>query len=151
MLATIGAGIDVKRVVGELSIGQQQMLQIAAAVGRGARIIVFDEPTSSLSQHEADTLYQLIPRLRNQGVACIYVGDRMDEIFELCDVVTVLRDGRHVDTRPTAALDRATLVQMMIGRPLGDYFPTTWVNSLRRGAARPNLTSPAGFSGISFP
>ncbi len=151
MLATIGAGIDVTRTVGELSIGQQQMLQIAAAVGRGARIIVFDEPTSSLSQHEADTLYQLIGRLRHDGVTCIYVSHRMDEIFELCDVVTVLRDGRHVDTRPTSALDRAALVQMMIGRPLGEYFPDHVGGQPGGEVLRvENLTSPAGFSGISF-
>src|SRR6476659_6313550 len=74
MLATIGADIDVDRTVATLSIGQQQMLQIAAAVGRGARVIVFDEPTSSLSQHEAEKLYVLIGRLKAQGVTCLYVS-----------------------------------------------------------------------------
>src|SRR3954451_9918254 len=123
MLATIGASIDVDRLVGELSIGQQQMLQIAAAVGRGARIIVFDEPTSSLSQHESEALYALIGRLREGGVTCIYVSHRMEEIFRLCDTITVLRDGRHVPPRPTEGLTRGELVQMMIGRPLADYFP----------------------------
>jgi ABC-type sugar transport system ATPase subunit len=151
MLEAIGSEIDVTRPVGELSIGQQQMLQIAAAVGRGARIIVFDEPTSSLSQHEAEALYGLIGRLRDRGVTCIYVSHRMEEIFRLCDVVTVLRDGRHVDTRAAQALDRATLVQMMIGRPLGDYFPDHVGAQAGADVLRvENLTSPAGFSGISF-
>ena len=151
MLAAIGAGMDVRRTVGDLSIGQRQLLQIAAAVGRGARIIVFDEPTSSLSQHEAETLYQLIGRLRGQGVTCIYVSHRMEEIFQLCDVVTVLRDGRHVDTRPASALDRATLVQMMIGRPLGDYFPGHVGEHPGDVVLQvENLASPAGFSGLSF-
>ena len=93
--------IDVNRAVGELTIGQQQMLQIAGAIGRGARIIIFDEPTSSLSQHEADRLYELIGRLRDRGVTCIYVSHRIEEIFRLCDTVTVLRDGRHVATQPS--------------------------------------------------
>jgi ABC-type sugar transport system ATPase subunit len=123
MLAAIGASIDVDRQVDELSTGQQQMLQIAAAVGRGARIIVFDEPTSSLSQHEAQKLYELIGRLREAGVTMIYVSHRMEEIFRLCDTITILRDGRHVTTRPAGDLDEAALVESMIGRPLAEYFP----------------------------
>src|SRR4051794_30228586 len=123
MLATIGASIDVDRLVGELSTGQQQMLQIATAVGRGARVIVFDEPTSSLSQHEAERLYGVIGDLRQRGVTLIYVSHRMDEIFRLCDTITVLRDGRHVSTQPAAALTEAMLVEAMIGRSLGEYFP----------------------------
>ena len=93
MLAAIDAKIDVRAPVGSLTTGQQQMLQIASAVGTGARVIVFDEPSSSLSQHEADKLYELIDRLRTQGVTSIYVSHRMEEIFRLCDTVTVLRDG----------------------------------------------------------
>ena len=151
MLAATGAEVDVKRLVGELTIGQQQMVQIAAAIGSGARVIVFDEPTSSLSQHEAEQLYALIDRLRRQGVTAIYVSHRMDEIFRLCDAVTVLRDGRHVATEPIAAVDRSALVQMMIGRRLDEYFPA-------HVQARPGeeilkvegLTSPAGFSDVSF-
>jgi ABC-type sugar transport system ATPase subunit len=151
MLAAIDAAIDVRRTVAELSIAQQQMLQIAAAVGRGARIIVFDEPTSSLSQHEAEALYGLIARLRDRGVTCIYVSHRMDEIFRLCDTVTVLRDGRHVDTRPARDLDRATLVQMMIGRPVGEYFPQHVGGVVGNEVLRvEDLSSPAGFQHISF-
>jgi ABC-type sugar transport system ATPase subunit len=123
LLATIGASMDVDRLVGELSTGQQQMLQIAAAVGRGARVIVFDEPTSSLSQHEAERLYAVIGDLRGRGVTLIYVSHRMDEIFRLCDTITVLRDGRHVRTAPAAELTESTLVEAMIGRSLGEYFP----------------------------
>ena len=151
MLAAIGAAIDVRRPMRERTIGQQQVVQIAAAIGRGARIIVFDEPTSSLSQHEADRLYDLIDRLRARGVTAIYVSHRMDEIFRLCDAVTVLRDGRHVDTRPIASLDRAGLVEMMIGRRLDEYFPAHVEgkpgDELLRVEA---LTSPAGFRDISF-
>ncbi|HXW07606.1 MAG TPA: sugar ABC transporter ATP-binding protein [Vicinamibacterales bacterium] len=151
MLAGIGASIDVRRPVGELTVGQQQLLQIAGAVGRGARIIVFDEPTSSLSQHEAERLEALIGRLRTQGVTSIYVSHRMEEIFRLCDTVTVLRDGRHVATQPTAALDAGSLVQMMIGRRLDEYYPV-------HVGAEPGpellrvegLSSPAGFQDVAF-
>ena len=85
------------------------MVQIAAAVGSGARVIVFDEPTSSLSQDEADRLYALIGRLRERGVTCIYVSHRMPEIFRLCDTVTVLRDGaprRHAADQPRSTRRR---------------------------------------------
>jgi ABC-type sugar transport system ATPase subunit len=151
MLAAIEAPLDVHKTVGELTAGQQQMLQIASAVGRGARIIVFDEPTSSLSQHEAVKLYELLGRLRAQGVTAIYVSHRMEEIFRLCDTVTVLRDGRHVATQPTASLDEKSLVQMMIGRSLDEYFPkhvqaTPGPELLRVE----HLSSPRRFTDVSF-
>ena len=151
LLAAIDARLDVRRRVGELTIGQQQMLQIAAAVGHGARVIVFDEPTSSLSQHEAEKLYELMARLRERGVTGIYVSHRMEEIFRLCDTVTVLRDGRHVATEPTAALDTGRIVELMIGRKLEQYFPTD--HGVTTGEERlrvEGLSSPAGFRDISF-
>jgi ABC-type sugar transport system ATPase subunit len=151
MLAAIDAPLDVRRTVGELTAGQQQMLQIASAVGRGARIIVFDEPTSSLSQHEAVKLYELLDRLRAQGVTAIYVSHRMEEIFRLCDTVTVLRDGRHVATQPTASLDERALVQMMIGRALEEYFPQHVKAPPGAELLRVDgLSSPGKFADVSF-
>jgi ABC-type sugar transport system ATPase subunit len=151
MLASIGAALDVRRPVGELTVGQQQLLQIASAVGSGARIIVFDEPTSSLSQHEAERLYALIGRLKTQGVTSIYVSHRMEEIFRLCDAITVLRDGRHVATRPRDALDVTTLVEMMIGRRVEEYFPSHVAGQPGAEVLRvEGLSSPAGFRDVSF-
>jgi ribose transport system ATP-binding protein len=151
MLEAIGASIGVDRLVAELSTGQQQMLQIAAAVGRGARIIVFDEPTSSLSQHEAERLYTLIGDLRERGVTLIYVSHRMDEIFRLCDTITVLRDGRHVSTQAASALTEATLVEAMIGRPLGEYFPKHLHAEPGRDLLRvEGLSSDTHFRDVSF-
>ena len=151
MLATIGADVDVMRPVAGLSVGQQQMVQIAAAVGSGARILVFDEPTSSLSGHEAARLRELIGRLQADGVTSVYVTHRLDEVFRLCDTVTVLRDGRHVATRPVADVDQAALVEMMIGRRLSEYFPAhvgaAPGETLLRVAG---LSSPAGFHEVSF-
>jgi ABC-type sugar transport system ATPase subunit len=151
MLAATGTALDVRRTVRELTIGQQQIVQIAAAIGGGARIVVFDEPTSSLSEHEAVRLYELIGRLRAQGVTAIYVSHRMDEIFRLCDAVTVLRDGRHVATAPISAVDRGSLVQMMIGRRLDEYFPAHVQATPGEELLRvEHLTSPAGFRDVSF-
>src|SRR3954468_4249606 len=118
LLEETGTTLDVSGRFGDLSIGHRQMVQIAAAVGGGARVIVFDEPTSSLTQTDAERLYALIGRLKSRGVTCIYVSHRMPEIFALCDTVSVLRDGHHIATRATAGLTEAELVQMMIGRPL---------------------------------
>ena len=124
MLAAIEAeDIDPDRALGALPLGQQQMVQIATAVGSGARVIIFDEPTSSLSQYEADRFYALMARLRARGVTCVYVSHRMPEIFRLCDTITVLRDGSHVVTQPADQLDEATLVHHMIGRRLDEYLP----------------------------
>ncbi|HXU61261.1 MAG TPA: sugar ABC transporter ATP-binding protein [Polyangia bacterium] len=144
--------LEVDRVVGDLTVAEQQVLQIAAAVGSGARIIIFDEPTSSLSQHEADRLYALIDRLRARGTTCIYVSHRMPEIFRLCDTITVLRDGRHVLTAPARELDEGALVEAMIGRRLDQFLPPP-------GPARAagdvllrveGLSSPPRFRDVSF-
>jgi ABC-type sugar transport system ATPase subunit len=151
MLAEIGAELDVSRPLGELTTAQQQIVQIASAVGSGARIVVFDEPTSSLSQVDAERLYELIDRLKQRGVTCIYVSHRMPEVFRLCDAVTVLRDGRHVATRPSSELSEAELVQMMIGRAISEYFPRP-----RRAAQSDELlrvdalSLPGKFEDVSF-
>lgn len=150
-LATIGADLDVKALMAQLSVGQQQMVQIAGAVAGGARLIVFDEPTSSLSQIEAGRLFGLIKDLHARGITTIYVSHRLEEIFELCDTVTVLRDGCIVGTKPIGELNEKQLVEMMIGRPVAAY-------CLRHNNALPadellrveNLSSPGKFKSISF-
>ncbi len=151
MLAAIEAPIDVRRLVGELTVAEQQMVQIAAAVGGGARVIIFDEPTSSLSQHEAEHFYALLARLRARDVTCIYVSHRMPEIFRLCDTITVLRDGRHVATGPTSETDEAMLVQRMIGRRLEEYLPPDSGHAIGGELLRvTGLASPRKFADISF-
>ncbi|MEO7083248.1 MAG: sugar ABC transporter ATP-binding protein [Gemmatimonadaceae bacterium] len=151
MLAEIGATLDVTRPLGELNTAHQQIVQIAAAVGSAAKIIVFDEPTSSLSQVDADRLYLLIERLKARGVTCIYVSHRMPEVFKLCDAVTVLRDGRHVATRPTSELTEQDIVGMMIGRPLAEYFPRHESAAAGEELLRvENISLPGKFENISF-
>jgi len=137
--------------VGSLTIAQQQMVQIAMAVSGGAKIIIFDEPTSSLSQVEADRLYELIDRLKARGVACSYVSHRMPEVFKLCDTVSVLRDGQHVGTRPIDGLSEHELVQMMIGRPLAEYAPRREGVVVGDELLRvEGLSSPGKFEDVSF-
>ncbi|MEP6999175.1 MAG: sugar ABC transporter ATP-binding protein [bacterium] len=151
LLAETGTVLDVRGKLGELSIGNRQMVQIAAAVGGGARVIVFDEPTSSLSQVEADRLYALIGRLKVRGVTCIYVSHRMPEIFALCDAVSVLRDGGHVATSSTKDLTEGRLVEMMIGRSLAEYIPVP--RQAERGAEvlrAEKLTAPGHFQDVSL-
>ncbi len=150
-LAAVGAQIDPSRLMHSLSVAEQQMVQIAAAVGVGAKIIIFDEPTSSLGDAEAERLYALIRQLKQRGVTQLYVSHRMHEIFALCDTITVLRDGQHVSTQPTASLTESTLVSQMIGRELGEYLPSHCCAP--RGEERlavSGLTSPGLFRDVSF-
>jgi ABC-type sugar transport system ATPase subunit len=151
LLESIGAEIDPARRIETLSIAQQQMVQIAAAVGSGARVIIFDEPTSSLGEREVEQLYTLMGRLRERGVTMIYISHRMPEIFRLCDTVTVLRDGKHVATETTASFDEAALVQRMIGRRLEQYFPAHERHAPGDEVLRVDgLSSPGRFADVSF-
>ena len=153
MLAEIGAPpeLDVRAPMSELRIAQQQLVQIATAVGAGADIVIFDEPTSSLSQTDADRLYELIERLKARGVTCIYMSHRMPEIYRLCDTISVLRDGRHVATRPAATLSESELVTLMIGRELGDYLPQTEERHVGKELLRlDRLSVPGKFRDVSF-
>jgi ABC-type sugar transport system ATPase subunit len=151
LLAPIAPDLDVNLRLGGLPVSQQQLVQIAAAIGRGARIIIFDEPTSSLSEVEARRLHDLIRQLKAQGVTCLYISHRLPEVIALCDTVTVLRDGQVVATRPTAELDEAAMVSLMIGRDLAEYFP----HHLQAAAGEEllrveDLSSPRKFAGINL-
>lgn len=150
LLSAIGATIDPTRTMASLSVAEQQVVQIAAAVGAGANVIIFDEPTSSLGETEADNLYTLIGQLKARGVTQLFVSHRMPEIFALCDTITVLRDGQHVGTQPTEGFTEAALVRQMIGRDLG---PMTVAPPSTRGRERlrvQRLASPGRFEEISF-
>jgi ABC-type sugar transport system ATPase subunit len=151
ILDSVGLVLDVDRTVESLTPGQRQLLQIAGAAGSNPRVMVFDEPTSSLGEHEAAQLFALINRVRAQGATCLYVSHRLAEIFELCDTVTVLRDGTHVATRPVGGLDERALVQMMIGRNLETVTPEHL--GQEPGPVRlrlEGLSSPGRFSGIEL-
>lgn len=124
-LARVGMqSIDPDMPVARLSVGQQQMVEIAKALGQNARVLIMDEPTAALSERETDTLFALIRELRAGGTGIVYVSHRMEEIFVLCDRVSVLRDGHFVGTRPVPGLSLDEIVQMMVGRSLEARFPS---------------------------
>jgi ABC-type sugar transport system ATPase subunit len=150
ILAEVGASFDVHGRIGALTIAQRQVVQIAGAVAAGARVLVFDEPTSSLGQPEAERLYDLIGRLTRRGVTCIYVSHRMPEVFRLCDRVTVLRDGRHVVTIPVKDTSPGELAHLMIGRPLAEYFPPQDERPPGEELLRVEALGGVGFEDVSF-
>ncbi|MCI0511384.1 L-arabinose ABC transporter ATP-binding protein [Chromohalobacter marismortui] len=124
ILEELGEGdIDPATKVRELSIGQQQMIEIGRALLRDAQIIAFDEPTSSLSVQETRQLKRIVARLREEGRVVLYVTHRMEEVFEMCDALTVFRDGRHIRTHETLeGVDQDTLVGEMVGRQIDDVY-----------------------------
>jgi len=122
-LKLVGIDVNPRAIVGELSIAQQQMVEIGKALSLQARLIVMDEPTSSLTERETERLFELIRSLKAQGVTVIYISHRLEEIFEIADRVTVLRDGKWVGDYTIDNVTHADLVQKMVGRDIGDMFP----------------------------
>ena len=151
MLDEIGADLDTDVCIGELSTGQEQLVQIAAALGTRARVIIMDEPTSSLSLRESEHLFALLGQLKQRGITVIYVSHRMEEIFKLCDTLTVLRDGRHVATEPVARTNAERVIHQMIGREVETHEPAHLSRELGPEALRvENLSSPSRFANVSF-
>ncbi|MFJ4858452.1 sugar ABC transporter ATP-binding protein [Streptomyces sp. NPDC088730] len=120
LLDGFGVRVDPKRPLHTLGIGTQQMVALARAVSVNAQVVIMDEPTSSLEPREVETLFRVIEDLRARGIAVLYVSHRMDELYRICDRVTVLRDGRHIHTGDLADLDRMQLVSMMLGRDMAE-------------------------------
>jgi ribose transport system ATP-binding protein len=116
ILKRLGLDIDPRATLGDLNIALRQMVAIARGVSFGARVVVLDEPTSSLTEHEVAILYDVIRRLKAEGVGVVYISHRFDELYEVCDRVTVLRDGRFVAARPLAGLEKIDLVCLMLGK-----------------------------------
>ncbi|GLU30029.1 sugar ABC transporter ATP-binding protein [Brucella sp. NBRC 12950] len=123
LLDRLGHHIDPRTRIRELSVADQQMVEIAKALSADARLLVLDEPTAVISGREADLLFERVERLRNEGVGIVYISHRLEEIFRLSDRITVLKDGRHVATVATADTDRDRLVSLMVGRELADIYP----------------------------
>ncbi len=119
-LARYGISVDVRKPLRELGLGIQQMVAIARAVSAEHRVVIMDEPSSSLEPREVQRLHEVVDLLRRDGVAVVYVSHRLDEVFELCDRVTVLRDGRLVHTGPIAEISRLQLVSRMLGRAIAE-------------------------------
>jgi ribose transport system ATP-binding protein len=123
LMDSLGMRLDVRAEVRSLSVAQQQMVEIAKATSRQSRLIVMDEPSATLTEHELANLFSLIRSLRERGVSVIYISHRLEEIFAIADRVTVFRDGRHIATRPIGELDRDEIIRMMVGRELKESIP----------------------------
>lgn len=122
-LGRLGLDADPDLPVEKLGAGQRQLVEIAKALRKKARVLILDEPTAALAEAEARRLMDLTRALRDQGIAIVYISHRLEEIFDLADRVTVLRDGTTVATRPAAQATREVLIRDMVGRELGDLFP----------------------------
>ena len=123
LLGKLDLHINPRWPMKRLSVAQTQMVEIAKAISYDSRLIIMDEPTSAIPEREVDHLHRMITSLRESGVAIIYITHKLDEVFEISDYVTVLRDGKHVTTVPAAELDRQGLVKTMVGRELTQMFP----------------------------
>lgn len=144
LLESLGVQIPARALVGDLSVAQRQMVEIARAISRDARLIVLDEPTAVLGDREVDKLFETIRALQAKGISFVYISHRLKEVFEICQTVTVIRDGAVVRSAPLAQWTTASLIQNMVGRPLSDFFPARSprigdvvldVRGLRRGKA----------------
>lgn len=124
LLARIGAKISPDAEVRSLSMPEQQLVEIACALGSGARIVIMDEPTASLTQKEQHLLFAVVRDLRQNGIGVIYISHRLEEIFALADRVTVLRDGQSVGTHAVSGIDEAGLIRLMVGREVAQIYPT---------------------------
>uniref|UniRef100_A0A7C5Z7D2 Xylose ABC transporter ATP-binding protein n=1 Tax=Caldicellulosiruptor owensensis TaxID=55205 RepID=A0A7C5Z7D2_9FIRM len=115
--------IDVYEKVENLGIGQQQMVEIAKAISKDSKILILDEPTAALTESETKQLFRILKDLKNHGVTCIYISHRLEEIFEIADTVTVLRDGKTISTDPISALTEDEIIRRMVGRELTQRYP----------------------------
>lgn len=146
----LGVSIPVDAVMGDLSVGRQQMIEIAKALMWDAKVVIMDEPTAALTPNETEALFAIARRLREKGVSIVYISHRLEEVFELCDRVAVLRDGQAIASKAVCDTDMNDLVRMMIGRDIGERFPA------RSGAIGPvllevrNLTKTGLFQDVSF-
>ena len=119
----LGVNVDPKRIMSTMPVSQRQMVEIAKAVSYNSKVIVFDEPTSSLTEEEVEHLFRIINMLRDRGVGIIYISHKMAEIKRISDTITVMRDGTHVVTKPAAELEMADIIRYMVGRELTAQFP----------------------------
>ncbi|MGI3900037.1 MAG: sugar ABC transporter ATP-binding protein [Janthinobacterium lividum] len=123
IVARLNVALDLSVPIGRLSVAQQQFIEIAKALSQEARILILDEPTATLTHSEAEHLFRVMRDLKRQGVGIVFISHHLDEIFEICDRITVLRDGHYVGTTPVAEITTDALIQMMVGRRIENSYP----------------------------
>ena len=125
ILRSLDIDIDSRAPANTLAVAAQQAVEIAKAISLDTRVLIMDEPTASLSAHEVDRLFDQVQRLRDRGVAVLFISHRLDEVFRIADRITVFRDGRHISTRLSSETNHELLVREMVGRDIGDFFVRT--------------------------
>ncbi len=150
ILDRMGVRIPVDTVMSDLSVGQQQMIEICKALLVDAKVIIMDEPTAALTQSETAALFEVIENLRRRGVSIVYISHRMEEIFELCDRITVLRDGQYIDTCEIKDITMDDVVKMMIGREIGERYPSRNHSIGKTVFEVKGLSRKGAFSDVSF-
>jgi len=150
LLTSLGVHLDMKTKARDLSIAQMQSVEIARAFSLNARILIMDEPTSSLTLNEVAELFGLVRRLRDEGAAIIFISHRLEELFEVADRVTVLRDGSYVDTRVVKDVSRDELIRLMVGRTISNLFPKQEVQPGEIALKVEHLSHTGIFEDISF-
>lgn len=149
-LNMLGVDISPKAVMSELSVGQQQMVEICKALMADAKVIIMDEPTAALTQSETTALFKVIQSLRKKGVSMVYISHRMEEIFELCDRITVLRDGSYIGVKNIPETNMNEIVKMMIGREIGERYPSRTTKIGREVLHVKGLTRKGVFHDVDF-
>ncbi len=149
LLAKLGIGHNSKTRLGNLGIGEQQMVEIAKALSFESKVIIMDEPTDALTDTETEALFAVIDELKASGHGIVYISHRLKEIFEICDEVTVLRDGKFIGERPVSELDEDTLIEMMVGRRLDEQYPRVDVDPTTTSLKVENLHA-RGVHGATF-
>ncbi|EKY26466.1 sugar ABC transporter ATP-binding protein [Clostridium celatum] len=149
-LEQIGCNIDPNRLVGSINVGEKQMIEIAKALTKNARVIIMDEPTTALTEVETKNLFKVIDNLKRKGIAIIYISHRMEEIFAICDRVEVLRDGKYAGNALIKDIDNDKLIAMMVGRTIEDQFPYRETKKGSKILEVSNLTSKAGVNNANF-
>jgi ribose transport system ATP-binding protein len=123
LLERVGLDINPQRTASSLSVAEQQLVEIAKALAINAKVLILDEPTATLTEREIEKLFSVIRDLTAHGIGIFYISHRMEEMFTICDRITVMRDGKVVDTLPTSELDQGKLIRMMVGREIGNLYP----------------------------
>ena len=123
IVADLGMDIDVNAQVSSLTVAKKQIVEIMHAINNNSKILVMDEPSAVLTNRELEVMFRIVRQLRERGITIIYISHRLDEVFDLCDNVSVLRDGQHIDTLPIEKIDRRGLINMMVGREMGQEYP----------------------------
>ena len=146
----MGVSIPINAVMGDLSVGQQQMVEICKALMVDAKVLIMDEPTAALTQSETEVLFEVMNGLKEKGVSIVYISHRMEEIFELCDRITILRDGSYIGTEYIKDITMDDVVKMMIGREIGERFPQRDVTIGEEVIRVENFSHPKYFKDVNF-